>query len=54
MNVGLLAAAILYVLAVLAAAGWLLSQSTAHAVAFVAGGLLCQLIAGLPVVKRVG
>lgn len=54
MNVGLLAAAVLYLLAVLAAAGWLLSQSIAHAVAFIAGGLLCQLVAGLPVVQRVG
>ena len=47
-----IAAAVAYVFAFLTARGWLVTQSLSWAVALVALGLLCSLLAGLgPVVR---
>jgi hypothetical protein len=43
-----IAAVVLFVLAVLAGAGWLLADSTHNAVTFIAAGLLCVTLSTVP------
>lgn len=50
MNLLTIAACVFFVLAGLCAKGWLLTASFGNALLFVAAGLLCTVLAGVPAV----